>query len=556
MNRRKVVVFGIDGGTLDIMNPLIREGKLPNIASIIRNCIRSELISVVPPITAPAWASFMTGVNPGKHGIFDFISDIHGNGREGDVLNSTHIRSKTIWQILSDHQKKLIVVGVPFAYPPIRINGAMVSISMSNLMDTYPQELKQEIIDKIGYEHEKCKPVDTFGELPKVEILDEIIRRNMYLTDKVKKISCYLMENREWDFFMAHFMATDTIQHYFWHFIDTKHPSYDAGLAPRYKNVINKTYEHIDSVIGEISERVGDDCTFIIVSDHGFAPVYEFFYVNKWLEEKGLLKLRNSSNHVWKPAYPSLYKIFSKAGLENISDKLPPILRKIRIPALKRVVKHISELIDWDKTRAYASPFGININLKGREPYGIVGAGEEFIDTKEFIKEALYKLRRKETAERLISKVYFSEEIYRGPYVRNAADVFFFFNKPFFLQSSEVNRNSIFEKLSKRNFATANHRYSAEGIFIISGPDVNLNGYLNRPGIVDIAPTILYLMGMDIPYKMDGRVLEEIIKPEYLHANPPKYVEEEMVSPIEEVSVATSEDEQIKEHLRNLGYLG
>ncbi len=301
---------------------------------------------------------------------------------------------------------------------------------------------------------------------------------------------------------------------------------------------------------------MGDDCTVIIVSDHGFAPVYEFFYVNKWLEEKRLLKIKNSSNHVWKAAYPSLYKIISKTGLENISDKLPPILREIKIPALKRVGKHIYELIDWDKTRAYASPFGININLKGREPYGIVELGEEFSDTKEFIKEGLYKLRSKESGERLISKVYFSEEIYKGPYVRNAGDVFFFFNKPFFLQSSEVNTDSIFEKLSNRNFATANHRYSPEGIFIVSGPDVNLNGYLNRPGIMDIAPTILYLMGIDIPYKMDGRVLEEIIKPEYLYAYPPKYVEEEMVSPIEEVSVETSEDEQIKEHLRRLGYLG
>ncbi len=211
MNRKKIVVFGIDGGTFDIMNPLVRKGKLPNITSIIRNCIRSELISIIPPITAPAWASFITGVNPGKHGIFDFISDIHNISKEGDVLNSTHIRSKTIWQILSDHQKKLIVVGVPFAYPPIKINGSMVSISMSNLMDTYPQELKQEIMGKICYDYEKCKPVDTFGELPKEEILDEIIRRNTYLTDKVKQISCYLMENQEWDFFMAHFMATDTI---------------------------------------------------------------------------------------------------------------------------------------------------------------------------------------------------------------------------------------------------------------------------------------------------------------------------------------------------------
>lgn len=556
MNRGKIIVFGIDGGNFALIKPLIRKGKLPHIASILKSGISSKLTSIIPPITAPAWASFITGVNPGKHGIFDFIGDIHNNAKEGDVLNSTHIRSKTIWQILSENNKKLIVIGVPFAYPPMKINGTMVSISMSNLMDTYPQELKREILDAIGYDHEKCKPVDTFGELPREEVLDEIIRRNDYLTDKIKQMSCYLLEKHKWDFFMSHFMATDTIQHYFWHFIDTKHPSYDAKLASRYENVINETYERVDSAMGEILKKAGNDCTILIVSDHGFAPVYEFFYANKWLEEKGLLKVKNSSKYVWKLAYPSLYKLLYKTGFENIGDKIPPVLRRIKIPVLKRIVKDISELIDWDSTKAYASPFGININLKGREPFGIVETGQEYKDIKDFIKEELCRIKDKESGEQLISEVFFREEIYKGQYVDNAADIFFFFDKPSFLQSNEINKNFIFEKLSTRNFATANHRYSPEGIFITKGPYINLNGNLNGPSIMDMTPTILYLMGIDIPKITDGRMLEEIINPEYLHACPPKNTEEETVPTREVLEITSSEDEQVKEHLRRLGYLG
>ena len=213
MKRRKIVVFSIDGGNYDILQPLIEKDEVPNISSILNDGVSSHLVSVVPPITAPGWASFMTGVNPGKHGIFDFINDIHNNSKEGEILNSTHIRSKTIWQIMGEKEREMIIVGVPFTYPALEINGSMVSLSVSNLIDTYPKELKKVIVEEIGFEYDHCKPVDTFGEVPKEEVLDEIIRRNEYLTEKIKQTTLYLLQQKKWDFHMTHFMATDINQH-------------------------------------------------------------------------------------------------------------------------------------------------------------------------------------------------------------------------------------------------------------------------------------------------------------------------------------------------------
>lgn len=552
--KKKVVVFGIDGGTFNIMKPLMQRNRLQNIASLLQRGSSASLISIVPPITAPAWSSFMTGVNPGKHGIFDFISDIHNYAKEGDVLNSTHIRAKTIWQALSEAGKKLIVIGVPFAYPPVKINGSMISLSMSNIMDTYPQELKQEIEDKIGYDYDRCKPVDTFGEMPKDKVLDEIIVRNRYLTEKIKEMSCYMLDNKEWDFFMSHFMATDTIQHYFWHFMDKEHPSHDETLAEKYKNTINETYEDVDQAIGEILKKAGTDCNVMIVSDHGFAPVYQFFYVNKWLEEIGLLKIKKTGSCRWEFASPSLYKILFKAGYEKFGNNLPEVFRKFRVPAVKKIEKNIAEMIDWNNTKAYASPFGININLRGREPGGIVSAKGEYEEIKKLVKEKLLKLADHETGEQLIKKVYFKDEVYKGRFVDNASDIFFFFDKPCFLQSSSINNNAIFEKLSHRNFATANHRYSPEGIFVISGADICAKNNISPASILDMAPTILYLMGADIPKVMDGRLLEEIINPEKINLHLPKYSEGEEI--LKDDSGTYFEDEHIKEHLRRLGYLG
>ncbi len=113
-----------------------------------------------------------------------------------------------------------------------------------------------------------------------------------------------------------------------------------------------------------------------------------------------------------------------------------------------------------------------------------------------------------------------------------------------------------FEELSKENFATANHRYSPEGVFIMKGPLVRADCQLDNANITDIAPTILYLSGLKIPKNMDGRVLGEIINPENLQAYPPKYIEEEKIALVKGASKTSSEDEQVKEHLRRLGYLG
>ena len=558
MDEKKVIVIGIDGATFDIIYPLLQECKLPNIGKILVNGMSATLSSVIPPITAPAWVSFMTGVNPGKHGIFDFISGIHLNGKEGSLLNSNDIRTKTIWEYLSEGQKKIISVGVPFTYPARKVNGVMISLSMGCDIDVFPGELSEDIIKNTAYNKEFCKPVDTFGEVPREEVLDEVIQRADYLTEKIRDISCYLLKKHEWNFFMAHFMSTDTIQHYFWHFIDPKHPAYDERLAYKYGNAIYEAYRKVDNAIQHILAQAGDECNVIIASDHGFAPIYKFFYVNKWLQDKGLLHTRNDEKNLYKYkiAFPTVYKILKKLGLESIGHILPGWLRSINIPAVKRCAEPFYEWIDWKNTKAYASPFGINVNLKGREPDGIVSK-TEYDEVRQTIKNELYKLRDSETGKDLIKEVLCREEIYSGPYIDEAADLFFTFKEPYYLQAGDVVKTTFFENLSKDNFATANHRYSPEGVLAMKGPVIKSEGHLDTVRIIDIAPTILYLLGLKIPESMDGRVVTELIDDEYVLSRPVEFIKEEWTVGDKKPGVCDSDSEsEIKEHLRRLGYLG
>ncbi len=558
MHKNKTVVIGIDGATFDIIYPLLQERKLPNIASILVNGVSTSLRSVVPPITASAWTSFITGVNPGSHGIFDFISGIHLNGMDGKLLSSVDVMAKTVCDYLSEGQKKVLTVGIPFTYPASEVNGVMVSLSMGCDIDVYPKDLMKPLTENTGYDKEQCKPVDTFGEVPKEEVLDEVIKRANYLTEKVRDISCYLLKNHEWDFFMAHFMSTDTIQHYFWNFMDTKHPAYDERLADKYRNTIHESYRKVDSAIGQILRQSGEGCNVIIASDHGFAPIYKFFYVNKWLQDKGFLHVRNDEKKMYrfKLAFPTIYKIFKKLGLESVGRILPRWLRSISIPAIKRCPAPFYEWIDWERTKAYASPFGININLKGREPEGIV-TEHDYKNIRQLIKNDLSKLKDSASGTELIKEVLFKEEVYNGPYIDKASDLFFTFKEPYFLQASDVMKATCFEELSRENFATANHRYSPDGIFMMNGPHIKSDKNLHNLNIVDIAPTILYLSGLRIPRTMEGRVITESIGDDYLLSNPVEFIEGDSKGKAAVASAAVECDESdIKEHLRRLGYLG
>lgn len=152
MSNSKILVIGIDGGTFDIIKPMIEKGRLPNLASIMRDGISGELISTIPFLTSTAFTSFMTGVNPGKHRIFGFTSNSHVQYDDGSILNASHIGTETIWDILYKNKKRVLLVVVPFTYPPPKMNGAMIytDVYSKGRIYTYPPGLQEDIRKVIG----------------------------------------------------------------------------------------------------------------------------------------------------------------------------------------------------------------------------------------------------------------------------------------------------------------------------------------------------------------------------------------------------------------------
>lgn len=554
--KTRIFIVGIDSATFDIIHPMVKAGKLPNLSRLIEGGTSGQLKSTIPPVTPPAWVSFMTGKNPGKHGVFDFyVSPSYGYERP--VWNSKYIKAKTIWKMLSDNGLKAGVVNLPMTYPPEEIHGFIIP-GMQYSFDergpfSHPPELMQELQDRFG------KYRVLYGDLESLYTnnLEKLLEEWKAIFEIRKQSILYLIEHKEWDVFMAVFYSIDVMQHHFWKFLDKEHPLYDSRTAKKYENVIPEFYEKIDSAIGEMLKIIGEDTTVIVVSDHGAGPEKGAFYVNNWLHKQGLLAFRNIFSPLWQIRFPHIfYKIVRRLGFPGISWTVP--LDKLKI--LGRVIDpregiNIPFFIDWKRTTAYAGNHteqGIYINLKGREPSGIVEKGKEYEEVRDSIIKNLKEIKDPANGEPVDIKVYKKEEVYHGPYIDDAPDIFVEMKGGEYIMQKEFYHKGLFGLPNK---SSGTHR--AEGILIVKGNGIKTHATINGAKIVDIAPTILYSLGISVPEDMDGKVLDEVFTKEYLEQYPVTH------SPSSDIEVARGEgifsdeeSEKIKKSLRDLGYVG
>lgn len=560
---KKVLVIGLDGATPDLLFPLAIEGKLPNLNRIIKDGASGTLTSTYPPLSGPAWASFMTGKNPGKHGVFHFI-ERKKDGFNIRLLNAKDIHAKSLWSILSESGKKVGVMHIPLTYPPERVNGFLISglgtpvtendANVPNSDFTYPIDLKEKL-KELNYKiHVALK--DKIKE-------DELLRDIHYTTEKRAESALYFIKNYDWNFFMVVFEGTDYVQHFFWKYMDKSHPAYNPAKAKIYGNAIFDYYQKIDGIIGEIIKQLDDNTTVIIMSDHGFGPLHKEVHLNTWLKSIGLLKLKKKADKMSIPKYWLLKHGFSKERFWNLLMKFNLVKLTAIIPKKIRdgmpTRENSFSIIDWTKTKAYS--FGymgmMYINLKGREPEGIV-TPEEYDELRDYIIKELYKIRDPENGKKIVDKVFKKEEIYSGPYINKAPDLYILTDMKY-VDVDIGDLDGTFIKPAGKSYiqrmpAGRSGQHRLHGIFLIKGKNINKGTKINGR-IIDIAPTILYAMGVPIPSDMDGKVLKDVFEPPYLESEPIQYKDILQKETPEEFEVYKEDEEIVKERLRNLGYL-
>ncbi len=544
MKANKLIVIALDGATFDLIGPWAQAGELPNMSRLMKQGAYGTLLSTIPPITGAAWASFQTGVNPGRHGIFDWLTRAP-NSYKLVPISSLNVKRKTLWEFLSEQGLRVGVIGVPVTYPIRPINGFMISdlLTPKGANYTFPKELQSELEARVNY---KVAPEHWRGRA----FVQEWLRGLKEGLIARKEATLYLMGKYPWDFLMVHFMETDSVQHQMWHLIDGV-PRAKYRTSPMGCNPILEIYKLADAAIGDILQQTRDATVFVI-SDHGFGPLHHNVYLNNWLLQQGYLALkRNPSTLLKRTAFhlgltqENLFPLAERFGVLNKSSNLNVGQIHDRLGRFFLATQNIN----WRRTRAYS--YGnvgqIYINIKGREPQGCVEPQE----AEKLINEIIGKLREfvnPVTGERVIKEIHRKEEIYTGD-LTLAPDILFLPADGYMtIGTSEFVSN---KTISPSFGGSGWHRM--EGVFIGAGPQIK-PGQLHGMKLVDLFPTIAYALGLPIPHDLDGRVFEGLFREEFLAHQAKAFVPHESPAPDED-GLTPAWEQEIKERLRALGYI-
>jgi predicted AlkP superfamily phosphohydrolase/phosphomutase len=552
----RVVCIGLDGATFDLIDPWTVAGYLPALREITRGGSRAVLRSVILPFTPQAWTSFLTGVNPGIHGIFGFKETRKGT-YGFQFVNNKSIRVKTLPTLLTELDKKAILVNIPMTYPPEPVNGVLISGMDAPGTESdfvYPPELRKEIFE--------VSPGYTIHLHIGAGYLDSDRKRRagfrglLEMVENRERAVLHLLKNHTWDFFAVNFAAIDQVQHHFWRYVREDGEFHDAVL---------KIYRRVDEALGKILSELDGETTLIVMSDHGAGPASEWvFFIDEWLRERGYLHFASRS---------SLRRALNRAvrfALGTLSKKLGSDTKDLlmkRFPGLRMTSQGFirRSLIDWDKTKVFSGehPSTIRINVKSREPQGTVNPGREERQICDRLIRELEELAIPGTDERLIEKVYRREELYHGPHTGLAPDLVVL-TKDFSHQlrgGSYPPGLGYGEVISKKNhrefFVNGVHRL--DGIFLAHGPNIVSGVDLGEPlSIMDIFPTVLFALGLEVPLGLDGKVTNALFEESFLRRNPVRYRECDLtrIRTGEARSYGTAEEsKKIEEALRGLGYL-
>jgi predicted AlkP superfamily phosphohydrolase/phosphomutase len=550
----KVLVLGLDGATFDLLNPWMQQGLMPTLERLTREGAAGDLQSVVPPLSSSAWASFATGKNPGKHGLFDFVFP-RPDSYELSIAGSGTCKSKTLWDILSENNKKVGIVGVPMTYPPPEVNGFLLSSFMtpgSHSNYSFPSSLKDELAARGLRYRPALRETHRSGNVEKFLAEVALSTRERFQT------VLYLLQNKEWDLFCFVFLSPDLLQHELWRLLDATHPEHDPQEAAEHRNSIHDFYTQLDEYIAGLIEAAGDNTLVILVSDHGFGPATHFLHVNNWLLREGFLVRRSD------PASALKYALF-RLGFTPMNTfraltslRLGWLRQYVRFGRLYRQARRLYfslNDIDWSKTRAFSvGNWGqIYINAKGQRPEGIVETGGDSEELEADIIARLLDLRDPNNSHQVVQQVIRGKTLYFGEHRSSGPDLVPMTRDLEYVAfgAMDFGSNCVIESAQGMS---GHHRMN--GILITSGKHTPTGSNLTDAKIIDVTPTILHAMGIPIPFDMDGRVLTEAFTTDFNEANTPSYSDAPSSKEAGSELYTKDDEERVRARLKGMGYLG
>ncbi|MEN8148306.1 MAG: alkaline phosphatase family protein [Planctomycetota bacterium] len=542
---RKVLILGLDGMAFRVLDPLLESGEMPVLASL---AARTTLESVVPPVTPPAWSSFLTGKSPGTHGILDFRR-FDPAIRSERLGTSRDVKSATVFSLAAAAGLTTGVVHLPMHYPPPEDAGFVVSGHETPSTDsafTWPPELKDEVLETVPDYLFHVRVQRGYTSLPGV--FRETIGRVIENIRCRGELARHFLETRDPDLFMVHFQSLDALLHFAYTDL--------FGDDERHELTVS-CFREADRQIGRLMEVAGDRLV-VALSDHGFGTLDGIIYPNVLLEEWGLLRLQAGKK---RRRHGPVRRFVEATALRKVLEAhrewkkrrkaasgrrgVPDPMAEARAEVLENVLP-----LDWSRTKAYVPTAGthafVYLNLKGREPEGVVDPAD-YDSLRRKLADRFLAARHPRVSGPLFAEAMMAEDVWGRDRRETGPDLVLTPAEALNAHRKLMRQPTVFEENLR---AEGTHRM--DGVLFLSGPGVKAGARDFSANIEDVAPTVLRCLGLEIPDDMEGSSLSEPFDdlPPEVFCAPPERDDRDGGDAYDD-----EEARLLEEHLKGLGYL-
>ena len=516
--RRPILVLGLDGATFEVIDRLSPTGRLPNLTAwrvAGRSC---PLLSTRPPMSFPAWSTFMSGLGPGRHGIFDFTQKVPGAYRI-EFANATHRSGASLFARANGAGSPILCLGMPATFPPEPVDGLLVSgfdspvSTGTDASSASDPVLYREIADRVGPwmapDLDEAAHDDGWHERAAGRLLARIDRKTAFALEALRALRD---RGKPPELAVVVFSESDTVCHHFWRDHDPNSPRHDPSASAVRRDAVSAVYERLDAACGEIREAFGEDALCVVASDHGAGGAAKrVVHLAARLAECGLLSRSGGRNGGGFLGFDALARATRDTALRVLPPRVAQhIFRRARFAAARLESAARFGGIDWSRTAAFSEEVntqpGVWLNVRGREADGCVAA-----DDYERVRDDVIAALREWTlpgGAPVVARARRREEVYDGPHVDRAPDVVVelalddgyglsLVGTPWSDPDVASVRTLGDDELAGGRGRGMNGTHRQEGIWIATGPAADSLEIPSPMNLEHVTPTLLRALGID-----------------------------------------------------------